>query len=149
MARPTMVDTLLDVARKRIDHAARSLASLHAKEHDAEQQLQMLLAYRDEYFTRFHESAAKGIGHDTLRNFHAFMQKLDAAIEEQRKVVADMRHGVHAGQDHWRAEHQRLKSYDILAERDRSAETRRVRRREQQEQDEHAAKAYRQKKASA
>lgn len=149
MARPTMVDTLLDLARKRTDHAARSLASLHAKEHDAAQQLQLLLAYRDEYFTRFHASAAKGVEHDTLRNFQAFMQKLDAAIEEQRKVVADTRHGVHAGQSHWRAEHQRLKSYDILAERDKAAETRRLHWREQQEQDEHAAKVHRHKKASA
>ncbi len=149
MARSTMVNTLLDVARRRTDHAARSLASLHAKEHDAEQQLEVLLAYRDEYFARFQASAAKGVAHDTLRNFQAFMQKLDAAIEEQRKVVTDTRHGVHAGQSRWRAEHQRLKSYGILEQRDKAAETRRLRWREQQEQDEHAAKMHRQKKASA
>ena len=149
MARPTMVEKLLDVARKKTDHAARSLASLNAREQDAEQQLQMLLAYRDDYFTRFHEAARKGMDHDTLSNFHAFIQKLDAAIAEQRKIVADTHHGVHVGQNRWRAERQRMNSYDILAQRGKMAEARRAGRREQQDEDEFAAKVHQRNKASA
>jgi flagellar FliJ protein len=144
MGRSTTMDKLLDVARKRTDHAARSLASLNAREHDAQQQLELLIAYRDDYFVRFHETAANGIEQDTLHNFQAFMQKLDAAIEEQRRIVADTRHGVNLGQNRWRAERQRMKSYDVLVERGKVAEGR-----EQQEQDEYAAKLHQRKKASA
>lgn len=138
MARPTTLDKLMDLAQQKTDNAARNLAALNASEQDAESKLNLLIAYREDYRTRFQKSVGTGIEPAAWRNFRAFLDKLDAAIAEQRKAVAESKRGVHAGQQQWQAEQRRLKSYDTLALRRQRDETRRTARSEQREQDEHA-----------
>ena len=140
MARPSPLNQLVDLAQKKTDLAARNLALLNVSSLDAEHKLRLLLSYRDDYYARFRETAGNGIDQTAWRNFHAFMAKLDAAIAEQRKAVAESKRGVQDGQTAWQAEQRRLKSYHTLAERNRRAEATRSARREQREQDEHAAK---------
>lgn len=146
--RPTM-DQLIELAEKKLDNAAQALAARNARERDAEAKLQLLVNYREDYFSRFGTAAAAGIDNHLLHNFRAFMAKLDTAINEQHAVVADARLSVRAAQTLWQAEQQRLKSYRVLADRRRSSERTRDARREQREQDEHAAKAHGRTRASA
>ena len=140
MARRSTLDQLMNLAQQKTDDAARNLAALNASEQDAESKLRLLIAYREDYRTRFQEAAGSGIDPAAWRNFHAFMDQLNAAIVEQGKAVADSRRGVSAGQRQWQTERQRLKSYDTLALRRQRAETSRTARTEQREQDEHAAR---------
>lgn len=146
--RPTM-DQLIELAEKKVEHAAQALAARNARRQDAEAKLQLLVSYREDYFNRFSAAASTGIDNHLLHNFRAFMEKLDAAINEQHAVLADARLGVRAAQTHWQAEQQRLKSYQVLAERRRGSERARDAKREQREQDEHAAKMHVRNRASA
>lgn len=146
--RPTM-DQLIELAEKKLDRAAQALATRNARQRDAEAKLDLLVSYRLDYFTRFGSAAAAGIDNHLLHNFRAFMEKLDTAITEQHAVVADARLSVRAAQTAWQAEQQRLRSYQVLAERRRGTERVRNAKREQREHDEYAAKVHVRNRASA
>lgn len=149
MSRRPTLDQLIDYAQAKADDAARALGALNTCVREAEHKLQLLIQYRDEYFLRFRETAAQGIDNHRLGNFRAFMEKLDTAIAEQHKVLADARHGARAAQNRWQVEQQRLKSYEVLAERRHSAEKARTEKRERREHDEYAATIHRRNRASA
>lgn len=142
MARPSTLNKLVDLAQQKTDAAARNLALLNVSTLEAEHKLRLLLTYRDDYYTRFQQSAGNGVEQSAWRNFHAFMAKLDAAIAEQRNAVMDSKRGVQTGQREWQAEQQRLKSFDTLAQRSQRAEATRNARQDQREQDEYATKAF-------
>ena len=148
MAQPSSLKNLVDLAQKKSDNAAQHLAALNVSEQNAEHKLRLLLSYRDDYYARFQKSAGDGIDQTAWRNFHAFMSKLDAAIAEQRTTVTDSKNGVRAGQGEWQAEQRRLKSFGTLVQRGERAEATRSARREQREQDEHAAKVTANNKTS-
>ena len=139
---------LLDLAQNRSDAAARRLGELNSREQEAEQKLRLLLGYRQDYQVRFQEFAKNGIDQAEWRNFREFMGKLDAAIAEQRKTVANSRNRMQAGRTDWHAQQRQLKSYDTLSQRQERAEILRAAKREQREQDEQTIKAHVHNKAS-
>ena len=133
---------LLDLAQNRSDAAAAELGRLNSREQEAEQKLRLLLGYRQDYQVRFQEFAKNGMDQTEWRNFRAFMVKLDAVIAEQRKVLANSRNSRLAGNNEWRAQQRKLKSYDTLSPRHERAESQRAAKREQREQDEQAIKSF-------
>jgi flagellar protein FliJ len=149
MSRRPTTDQLIEIAQKKVEAAARALGALNARQQEAEAKLRLLVNYREDYFLRFQQAAATGIDNHRLHNFRAFMEKLDVAITEQHAVLADARQAVRGGQSRWHAEQQRLTSYQVLAERRRLTEQARDAKREQREQDEHAARLYQRNRASA
>ena len=133
---------LLDLARNRSDDAARNLERLNSEEQEAENLLRLLLDYRQDYQIRLQENARNGIDHIEWSNFLAFMAKLDAAIAEQHKAVTIFRNKTQAGRCEWHDQQRKLKSYDTLLQRHAHAESVRVTKREQREQDEQALKSF-------
>ena len=131
--------TLLDLSRNRSDAAAKKLGYLNLQEQAANQKLLLLMDYRHDYEIRFRDCAKNGIGQTEWRNFIAFMNKLDAAIAAQHKTVAHSRYNREAGGDEFISQQRKLKSYDTLAQRYQRAAIRLENKREQREQDEHAA----------
>jgi flagellar protein FliJ len=140
MARQTAVRMLTDVAQNRTDAAARELGALMAQGKQLEEKLALLLKYRDDYQARFREAVKKGLDKAGWDNFHGFMDKLDAAIEQQQAGVAQLRKRMNAGETKWREARRTLESYDVLSRRYERTEARRLAQREQREQDEHATK---------
>jgi flagellar FliJ protein len=132
---------LLDLAKDKSDAAATRLGQLNAQEQEAEQKLHLLMAYRQDYQVRFQEQAKSGIDQAGWRNFREFMGKLDAAIAEQRRAVANSRDSMQAGRIHWHAQQRKLMSYDTLSQRRARAESLRAAKWEQREQDEQSIKS--------
>jgi flagellar FliJ protein len=149
MAGEAALQQLIALAKRKTESAARALAVAIARAHEADRRLRLLVDYRRDYYARFQEAASAGIDHERLRNFHGFMEHLDAAIAEQHKVLADARHATRRSQAAFEVEQQRMKSYDVLAQRRAAAEELRASRREQREQDDHAAKMHARRQASA
>jgi len=141
MTKHTALDTLLELAQTRTDDAARRLGVLNAQGVDMETKLALLTQYWKEYSARFQISMQQGITASDWRNYQEFLDKLDAAIVQQREVVASTRQRVEAGQTAWRSAKRTLKSYDTLALRQAGAEMLRVARHEQKETDERASNA--------
>ncbi len=137
MARTSALHVLIELARTRADDAAKRLGSLNAQNIGLEAKLALLLQYCDEYRARFQLSMQRGLTASDWRNYHEFLEKLDAAIAEQRDILALMNQRLKAGQADWQTARRTLASYDTLAQRQLRAELLRAARYEQKQTDEH------------
>ena len=142
MSKPFPLQTLLNLAQVNSDTAAARLGALNGHDREMEQRLQLLLDYRGEYTAHLARVAKIGMNSVDWRNFREFIDKIDAAISLQRETVAQAKHQVQTGQHHWHAQQRRLKSFDTLSQRHRSAERKSEARQEQKEQDDFALKGF-------
>lgn len=141
MANPSALDTLIDLANKETDEAAKLLgATLRAGE-EADQKLDLLMQYRDDYAARCQYNLATGISTTHFNNFQAFMQKLDHAIAGQQKVVSDAKQRIAQARAAWQACEQKKMSFVTLADRASKESARRELWLDQKQNDEHAARS--------
>lgn len=142
MSKPFPLQTLLDLAQADSNTAAARLGALNGHDREMQQRLQLLLEYRNEYAAHLARAAKVGMSSVDWRNFRGFIDKIDAAIAQQRESVAQAKNEVQTGQHHWHAQQRKLKSFDTLSARHRSVELKRESRQEQKEQDEFALKGF-------
>jgi len=129
------VQTLVDDKERRL---AQSLAGFEKKLTDAQRKCQELERYREEYEKQFKETAARGIGVAGLRDYQAFLARLNEAVRQQQSVVTRALAERDAERTRWQEMARRAKALDHVVEQ-WNAEERRVRdRREQLETDERA-----------
>jgi flagellar FliJ protein len=143
MAKHFPIQTLIGLAKDDLDAAAQRLGRAQRERNDAQAQLDALVQYRDEYHARFTESARGGMPAGNMRNFQAFIDTLDAAIEQQRNLVAAADARVEAAKPDWQRQKQKLGSYEVLQARGEAAAAKVVAKREQRDADEHAARVLR------
>lgn len=141
MAKRSALDTLLELAQTRTDEAAKRLSVLNTQGTDMEAKLTLLMQYHNEYYARFQVSMQQGITAADWRNYQEFLNKLDAAILQQREALASMQQRVESGQAAWQSARRTLKSYGTLAQRQASLQLQSMARHEQKETDERAANA--------
>lgn len=134
---------LLDIANTRLDESARRLGELIASERSGVQKLDMLKSYRAEYHERFVQATRDGIGPDAMRNFTAFINRIDDAIAAQLRVVEQSRAHTTQGQQVWMAQRNKVKAFDTLSQRHQQQQTQRESRQEQKSTDEHALRQHR------
>ena len=140
MASRSQLETLIDLARRETDDAAKRLgASLKAVE-DCQQKLQMLSGYRDDYAHRFEATMAAGISPDAYRNFQAFMVKLDNAIQGQQEVVRHAERRSEQEKIAWQGSERKRMSYTTLETRAQEEALKLENKRDQKAMDEHAAR---------
>jgi len=130
------LNMLLDFAQKESDVSAKKLGQLASKQKVAAEKLHLLLEYRHSYQSRFQDAAKNGIDHIEWLNFVAFMDKLDAAITEQRKNVTTAQASKEVGGKEFQNCQRKLKSYNTLSKRHLQMETQQEMKHEQKEQDE-------------
>lgn len=140
MTKPFSLQTVLDLMQTRADEATQRLARLIANERDAKNKLEMLQQYRDEYATRFRQAAQNGIAQREWRNYQEFLNRLDDAIDSQRRTVELQVQNTAAGQTNWQQQRTKLKAFDTLSERHFASENAREQKREQKTQDEFASR---------
>jgi flagellar FliJ protein len=141
MAKQSALDTLLELAQMRTDDAAKRLGALNAQGVDMEAKLALLVQYWQEYSSRFQASMKQGITASDWRNYQEFLDKLDAAIVQQRGLLAAARQRVDDGRLDWQSARRTLKSYHTLAQRQIRTELLHLTRREQKETDEYVVNA--------
>ncbi|MGF7129491.1 flagellar FliJ protein [Paraburkholderia sp. EB58] len=143
MAKHFPIKTLIGLAQDDVDAAAQRLGRAQREATDARAQLDALVSYRDEYHSRFTATARSGMPAGNMRNFQAFIDTLDAAIEQQRKLMNTANAKVEAAKPDWQRQKQKLGSYEVLQARGNAAEAQQTARREQRDADEHAARTLR------
>lgn len=139
MARPSALETVIELAQTRADDTAKRLGALNTQNTDMEAKLVLLLQYYDEYRVRFQASMQRGLTASDWRNYHEFLNKLDAAIVQQREMLVLSRQRVAAGQAAWQTARRTLTSYDTLVQRQMRAELLHTARCEQKQTDEQVA----------
>lgn len=135
------LQTLHDLAADRLDAATRRLAELKRNWQEAEDKLAQLKGFQEEYRRRLGQAVGAGMDMTRMRDFHAFLAKIETAIRQQMAEVERRRLDWEQGQRVWLEERRKLKTYDVLKERHAQSERVREARREQRLQDEHARRA--------
>lgn len=138
MATRSALDTLIELAQRESDEAARRLGQALKSVEEAEQKLAMLGGYRDDYAMRLDGAQVAGITPAAYRNFVAFMAKLDNAISGQREVIKHAQQRSAMEKAAWQASERKRLSYRTLNERAAAEALRVENKREQKQMDEHA-----------
>lgn len=140
MASKAQLETLIDLARRETDDAAKRLGiSLKAVD-DARSKHEMLVGYREEYVKRFQEAQASGITPMAYRNFQAFMDKLDVAVKGQQELVRQAENRSNQDKLTWQTAERKRVSYSTLNDRADAAALKLENKRDQKQMDEHAAR---------
>ncbi|RIX41226.1 MAG: flagellar export protein FliJ [Rhodocyclales bacterium GT-UBC] len=142
MAQPFSLQPLLEIMQTRTDEATRQLGQLIAAEQSQKSRLQMLEQYRSEYASKMSQATAEGITQLVLRNYQAFLGRIDEAIAQQRLVVKNSEISTKAGQEHWKSQNKQLKAIDTLSTRHEARERYREHKQEQKLQDEFTTRKY-------
>lgn len=140
MASPSALHTLIDLASKESDESAKRLGMTLRISEDAEQKLNLLLQYRDDYAMRCQSNLAEGISTTHFNNFREFMYKLEQAIAGQQKVLSDAQDRTLQARAAWLACEQKKMSFVTLAARADKETARLELWRDQKQNDEYAAR---------
>jgi flagellar FliJ protein len=140
MANLSALSTLIELAQKATDDAAKRLGAALKHVEDCEQKLQMLIGYRDDYAQRLINEQRAGMSPQAYANFVAFMVKLDQAVSGQRDVLKHARARSTMEKTMWQNCERKRLSYRTLTER-AAIETARIEnKRDQKMMDDHAAR---------
>ncbi len=142
MSTSSSLKILQELAQQQTDASAIKLGQLNAQHQAAEKKLNLLLQYRANYQSHLQNAIAAGIDQTELLNFIAFMNKLDAAISEQRQVVLQTHSMQIIGNNEFLSNQRKLKCYDILSQRKKAEENHKGIKKEQKLQDEFASSAF-------
>ena len=137
------LQTLLDLSNMRMDEAAKKLGLLIAGERAANERLELLSNYRDEYSNRFVEAAKTGLRPEEWQNYRTFMARLDDAIGQAAELVKNSQRSKQVGQDEWLNQRGKVKAFDTLAQRHEQRQQYGEMKAEQKLSDEHAARGFR------
>ena len=85
------LELLIDLAKRRSDERVTRLGEALQRESSNDKRLALLVEYRGDYWRAFEEAQRTGLSAAALVNFHHFLQKLDAAVEQQQAIVDQSR----------------------------------------------------------
>lgn len=142
MTKPFTLQPLLDLSRSHLDSATSELGKLIAQEQEGSRKLELLQNYRSEYMERFRAAVSDGLGVETLRNYGAFMARIDEAIEVQRSLLDQSQRRTAAGKQAWVSQRNRVKAFDTLHGRHLEREQQQRNKLEQRASDEHTTNRY-------
>ncbi len=149
MIKPFSLQPLMNLAQSQNDSATRNLGKLNKQQQNAQEKLEALHQYRRDYQTRLQESTQNGMDPAELRNFQEFINKLDAAINQQQKVVEQSRLSTQVGRGEFDTTRRKLKSFDTLQQRHIVEQKKVTEKSEQKALDEHTGRFTAQKMIKA
>lgn len=143
MANTSALETLIELAQRDSDAAAKRLGAALKAVEEAEQKLQMLLGYRDDYANRLDQAQMAGITPFAYANFVAFVGKLDNAINGQQEVLKHANYKRDLEKTSWQESERKRLSYRTLTERAAAEALKSENKRDQKMMDDHAARTVR------
>jgi flagellar protein FliJ len=142
MAESKSLQKLLELSRQQNNESAKKLGRLNTQYREAEQKLNLLLNYRQSYQLQLQNASQHGISHAEWRNFMTFVNKLDAAINEQRRAVQHAESNRKTGCDEYQACQRKLSAYDTVSQRHQKISMLRQKKIEQNEVDEFSSNRF-------
>lgn len=143
MANPSALETLIELAQRASDDAAKRLGAALKGVEEAEQKLKMLLGYRDDYAQRLDQAQMAGITPFAYANFVAFVGKLDNAINGQQEVLKHAKYKSDLEKTAWQESERKRLSYRTLNDRAAAEALKIENKRDQKMMDDHAARTVR------
>lgn len=122
----------------REEQAAQKLADSQRHLSDQQQRLNSLSQFRDEYAQQFTQVGRQGMGASQLRDYQAFLAKLDNAVKQQERMVEVAVSDVETRKRVWLNTRNETRKANTLLDRYLYQEQRQEDRREQKDSDERA-----------
>lgn len=132
------VQRVFDKAEK---DRARELGDAQQQLAAAEARLEELRTYHGEYLGAFRKRAEDGTSIRALRDFQAFLARLDQAMRQQEQLVTRAREHAAGSRRNWQGAAQKVKALDSVVDRWQAAEERAADKRDQKDSDERALRA--------
>ena len=126
------------IAEKKERDAASAFGKTLRDREAAQQRLNELREYHAEYLQRFTQATRDGIGSARIREYQAFITKLELAIAEQENVLTVRKQTCVKKKAQWRGEFTKARAVEKALERMRSDELKQKEKREQALSDERA-----------
>lgn len=117
---------------------ARELGDAQRQLAEAEARLKELRTYHGEYMGAFRKRCEDGTSIRALRDFQAFLARLDTALRQQEQLVAQARERAAGSRRNWQGAAQQVKGVDAVVDRWNRIESRAADQRDQKESDERA-----------
>ena len=134
--------TLIDIAQKASDEAAKKLGRTLQAKIDSENQLNLLVQYRGDYENRFRDGSSKGLNVTQFNNFQNFIEKLNTAVDGQKRLIQDAEYKVEMAKKQWQETEKTRLSYQTLMDRNTSLENKKEVKQDQKQTDEHATRSF-------
>lgn len=138
MKRADRMAPVQKVLEKAEEASARALGDAQQRLAAAEHKLVELKNYHAEYQRNFLARGKGGQSVTALRDFQAFLARLEEAVRQQEKVVAVARDQVAHQRHNWQGAARQVKAVESVVERWQDAERQADERREQKDTDERA-----------
>ncbi|HLS82572.1 MAG TPA: flagellar export protein FliJ [Steroidobacter sp.] len=129
------VQSLFADAERRL---AQSFAACERRLAESEAKLMELQRYLWDYEQQFARRAVQGVGAVELRDYRAFLARLNEAIRQQQSVVSRAREERDLERQRWQGAARRRHALDHVVDNWRADERRAHERRDQRESDERA-----------
>lgn len=146
MSNLSALETLIDLAQRESDACAKRLAAALKAVDEAEQKLQMLHGYRDDYANRLDAAMVSGMTPFARQNFVAFLDKLETAVTGQAEVIRHAQNKAGKEKKAWQESERKRLSYRTLTERAAAEAAALNNKRDQKMMDDHAARTARHKR---
>jgi len=138
MSRSERLEPIADLQRGKETQATRMLGESQRRYLAQERRLADLEQFQREYQQRFHALGNAGAAIERFREHHRFSEKLNGAIEQQRKLLEECRRELEHHNRCWSEISSRRRALDKAIDRFRLEEVTRAQRREQHESDDRA-----------
>jgi flagellar FliJ protein len=140
-AKPTALDLAIAGAAEKHQAAEKALGQARNRLRSSEATYNILDTFRNEYANRLR--GVTRFNTDALGNFHRFLGKLGHAVDTQRSDITQVGCEVERTRQAWSASLQRLRAMELLRERRAAAAQLHLKRLEQKQTDEFAARTAR------
>lgn len=138
---PTALDLAIDMAAEKHETSEKALGNARTRLQSAETTYSTLNSFRGEYAGRLR--GVTRFTDDKLGNYHRFLGKLSKALDSQKLDVDQAGQAVEQQQSAWFASLKRLKAMELLRDRRAAATEKQLKRQEQKQSDEFAARSAR------
>lgn len=135
MTRSKRMQPVVEVTVQREREAAKRLGEAQQRVQAAEQRLDELTRYRQEYTQQF--AAGDSLTAARLQDYRVFLDRLNQAVEQQHAVLGRARQDADAQRQRWLDLHTRVQALGKVVERYRDEERSHHERRLQKESDQH------------
>lgn len=136
--RSQRLEPVVKLAENEEQQAALALGDAQSSLAQAEERLEELRSYREEYINRFHANGAVGMSAVQMGDYRLFLSNLSRAIEQQTELVEQAAAVVEQQRQQWFSQRGKVKVLDNVVSRYQADEQRVLEKKEQREQDEHA-----------
>lgn len=136
MTRSQRMEPVQKLTEERANAAAKAYGEARERSEEQRRRLGQLTSFRDDYLSQRTSSGESGIDGFRLRDYNAFIARIDAAIQHQRGVIEQAEADAERLRKVWMELLGRARAVDKVVDRYQDEERRTEERRNQRQNDE-------------